>query len=61
MQYKSNTVTKLPTELCEMREAKKLLRQWGNIQKIMVKEERIAELAKWRGQMENHLALFKVC
>ena len=55
MQYKANNVINLPTELFQLREADRLVKQWGKINRIKCAEQRVVALVNWRRQMETHL------
>lgn len=51
-------VMQLPTELLRMREAKHLVDEWLEIQKIKDKSERVSALFKWRTRMHDYSDIF---
>lgn len=58
MPNQNSTVVQLPTELFRLKEADRLVMEWGRIQQLD-DEARVIALFSWYGQMERHLARFK--
>ncbi len=54
----TDKIIKFPTAPCEMREAKKLVNEWGRIQQIKDETQKVVELVRWRKAMVRHLEVF---
>jgi hypothetical protein len=55
----AKNVINLPSELFQLREADRLVKQWGKIQRIKDAEQRVVALVNWRRSMEKHLTAFE--
>ncbi len=51
-------VIKLPTELCRLRSADQLVKEWGRIQAAIAGQDKLTDLVAWRADMEKHLVTF---
>lgn len=53
-----NTVLRLPTELCRLRDTDRLVKEWAEIQRDLRGEQKIMAMFRWRSQMLEHVEAF---
>ena len=48
-------IIQLPTKLCQLREADRLVKEWGQIQANKTGGEKVVALEAWRAEMKHYL------